>query len=656
MLLTKEFIISLLLLLLLSDSLHAQANLNFNGSFTVGKYKGSAEFGYQILSNRDTVFNGPFLMQHSNLPDLLSKKDSYFSFQGTFRNNIPEGSWRFSFGEFLVDTTEGVEVSKYQYTVKTKGIHDEASGIILAGRPHGKWTQIIQRIKASQVDETLFRSEIDFNRGIPQKGFRIQNERRTLMGRFLRDGLAHDVWELYSTDVPGATESWHFTEGVLNKITIYLDDSTISVPMNTAVMENPHILNLNDRYLEIIRLNQRLTSDHSVEIKDEMTELLAENGNHYLKIDNILSKLGESSFMPEFKVKLDHKPLDVNNINLLDSIKILHDKSDRISKELLKNTQLNILKLSDDKTLFLMSVISEITKKHLWLLQEVTEFYDLGILPFVPLENILTKLWPQGVPSTNVSVTYEEVDDTVERIYTGPNAESYRFDKDGIAGVYELSQYVSGCLESIQYKLRHRLTLEQRQKELMALEETLIAEVATLNLLVDSLLGSNPDMPNSAINDVKTTARRELSLYSALEGITEKPYQARLLTGCFKQLQDLSLTLAMLPDHNQEIKQTYTDQVWNPFTATLMNEEVKKRLTEAYNEVLIPYLLAELKNNLSCENVTHLKLLMESTHQRMLLLRNEDTKKLERRLRGERDPLAIMKLFGIQTEIKVDGL
>ncbi|MCG8319908.1 MAG: hypothetical protein MI921_10430 [Cytophagales bacterium] len=652
MLLFKEITLFLWLSIVVHYSLYGQMALNYSGPYKAGKYEGMAEFGYKLLDG-DTIFDGPFQMQHANLKDLLSKQDLYFYFEGAFQNNVPDGPWRFQFGEFTIDDAEVLEVIDYYYKVKTNGIYHETSGNILEGTPHGRWTQTTQHIRESQVQETLFKSTIDFDRGVPQKSFSIQNERMTLMGRFLRDGLAHDVWELYSADEPGVIESWHFSEGSLDKILVKKNDFTVTLEVYNDGIENPQIINLDERYLEIIKLNQRLTGDNRVEIKGKLNSLLVENAKHYRKIDDLLSKLGKSRFMPEFKVKVNYNSLNNNELNQLDSIKAYYTESKKISEALLKSTQLNILKMSDNEAFFLLSVVDELSGKHLSLLEEVTRLYDRNILSFVPREHISSILWQHDAISTEIGVTYEFVDSVITRSYKGPNAEAYQFEKDDIEGIYELAKYVAGSMESIQTQLNEKLTNEQRQTQLMMLEEGLIAEMTALNDLVDSLREKITGEPQSTLVAVKRAATNELSEYSSMNDLAKKPDRARWLTSCFDQMQDLSEKISMLQVQMDAIKVLYTDQVWNPFTATVMNEQVKRHITGAYREILVPYLFNELNNALSCNNTPQLISLLENTHKRMLALREEDTGKLERKLKREVDPLAIMQLFNIQTDNKV---
>ncbi|WP_281540237.1 hypothetical protein [Maribacter aestuarii] len=55
-----------------------------------------------------------------------------------------------------------------------------------------------------------------------------------------------------------------------------------------------------------------------------------------------------------------------------------------------------------------------------------------------------------------------------------------------------------------------------------------------------------------------------------------------------------------------------------------------------------------MSNDLSCDNAQELVHLFKSTHVRMLALRTEETKKLERKLKRVEDPLVIKELFNLQ--------
>ena len=177
----KIFVLGLFVCLPWSST--GQEQLEYSGPFKVGKYEGEAQYGYTLVEG-DTLLNGAFNMQRSSLEALLENEDISFSFDGSFKNNYPEGPWSFQFGEFQSDRK--TQVVDYQYQLKVSGIQQEASGEIRQGKPNGNWTHIINRIKESEIEQTLFKSLITFDNGIPQQSFRIENRNSTLVGRFLR--------------------------------------------------------------------------------------------------------------------------------------------------------------------------------------------------------------------------------------------------------------------------------------------------------------------------------------------------------------------------------------------------------------------------------------------------------------------------------------
>ena len=82
-------------------------------------------------------------------------------------------------------------------------------------------------------------------------------------------------------------------------------------------------MNLDERYTEILRLGQKLRNADGVELEEGMVKMLDANAGYYHKVDEIISTLGKSSFMPEFKVKVVHYPMSETERSLLDSIAFL---------------------------------------------------------------------------------------------------------------------------------------------------------------------------------------------------------------------------------------------------------------------------------------------------------------------------------------------
>ena len=77
----------------------------------------------------------------------------------------------------------------------------------------------------------------------------------------------------------------------------------------------------------------------------------------------------------------------------------------------------------------------------------------------------------------------------------------------------------------------------------------------------------------------------------------------------------------------------------------LCRKAVKKRITDAYEEVLIPYFLNQAGADSDCSEIANLVAQMNRTYDRMFALRTLMTKKLERKLKREDNPKTVMLLL-----------
>ncbi len=633
--------IAVVLLTSFSFLAHCQQNITFNDSLQIGKYKGVAEFEYKIIES-DTLLDGPFLMRRSSLGALLKNGDYSFLFKGNFKDNYPSGYWEFEFGKFQSDSI--TKVLDYQYLLNITGTQESARGELINGRPNGIWSIEKNEIEDSKINRTLFKSTIDFKDGVPQKSFRIENDSSTLVGRFLRNGLAHDEWTLYSENDIGLVESWFFTNGRLRKVETNVEGELNTVDFYTKEILDPKTIILDENYLKILNIIKK-TKDTFNLSQSPINTTLKENSAYYRKIDEILSKLGKSAFYPKFKVKVPYYPLDSMQSVLLDSAKVLYKKSRQVSESLLGNTQLNILKMADDNALFFHSVVDEISKRFLDPLAEILEYHESNILQYVSLDELVSHIWPDGTPSDQIIINVKEQG---SRTFSGFRATNFNINENSATAIHEMASYAFTNIDSIQGILNERLTKDKRQQEFIALEEQIIAQVNQLNKDLDSLVEGLPQRYLQVFDKIKSIANENLSEYSKMNETPAKRELGTQLVNCFKSMDALTKALAQQPSRAKDIEDKYQDAIWNPFMATIMNEEVKKRITTAYQKILVPHILNSIKKDLGCDNVDKMVLLLNNAHLRMLEMRDEDTSRLERKLKREQDPLVIIQLFNLE--------
>ena len=68
---------------------------------------------------------------------------------------------------------------------------------------------------------------------------------------------------------------------------------------------------------------------------------------------------------------------------------------------------------------------------------------------------------------------------------------------------------------------------------------------------------------------------------------------------------------------------------------------------DAYGQLLIPSILEKIENESSCDKTQSFHMMLDTLYQRMQELRNQNTSKLERKLKNEDDPDVVLQLFEI---------
>ncbi len=627
--------------------MRAQEEQTYQGPLSVSGYHGDADYTY-LLVDGDTVLNGPFRLRKANLDALLQKQDYSFDFKGNFRNNFPVGPWRFQFGTFQSNNES--QVVDYQYRVAISGVQEEASGNMVNGKPDGTWQYSVNEIEDSEVSKSLFKSNISFENGVPQRNFRIENDSLTLAGRFLRNGLAHDEWSLFETTGIGAAESWFFNDGILREIRNDSNGRVEVIPIYTNDLEESKTINLDARYINAVAIWQSLERTSHPVVNGKMQRLLSENASYYKKIDGILSELGESAFLPEFKVKVPYYPFTETEQVQLDSIATNFFEAKKISDAYLENTQLSILKLSDSDAAYLFEVITKIDKDYLKPIAKFVAYKNEGVVEFLPKEKLIQHLWSNGKPDKQISVTVNLDSTMTERAFEIDNVADFNFVNNDVNVLKQITDYALHSLLKVESLLNKKLINQQRQQELIAIEEDLISKNKQLQQLIDSTNNTISNSQKNALQQLKQLADNKLSDYSSIDEIKTKLDRGQELTICYRTFLDLAKSISVLPEKWESIQKNYQDRIWNPFMATLMDEEVKKRITGSYRRVLVPYYLEQVNTELTCAEAKKLDLLIQSTYQRMLELRIENTSKLERKLRKATDPEVVLELFGLTTE------
>ncbi|MBO6531908.1 MAG: hypothetical protein JJ885_02430 [Muricauda sp.] len=631
----KQWLFSVFLMLAVVLPSFGQDPKTYEGPLHVGDYSGQAVYQY-ILSDLDTIYNGDFLWQQSNLETLVENEDASFRFSGAFDQGIANGPWQFEFGEY--QTNSQSQVVGYEYRVLVSGTQEKGEGRLAEGKPDGNWTYTINQIKDSEIQQILFKSDITYDKGVPQQNFQIENDSSVLVGRFLRDGLAHDEWSYYGTERVEDMEDWFFDDGLLRNIRLTTDQVSNEIQIFDANAPNYKTIPLHMGYIALLEAVLQ-----EQEVESGIASILAQNLRYYQKIDNVLRQLGSDGFQMEAKVKVPFYPLDSLQTKTLEQIASDYQVAANLSRTILRNSHLNIVKRTDPEAYFYYNVAQKISTDFLEPLKALVSYQENDIVAYQEIPVMLQRLWPNGKPGTEITVAANETG--ALRSFRLPSSEEFGYEGDDLLSVAALGTYARMSLEYIKGSLASRLTNEEQLQMLNGLEEELIQLNNLLEREVDSVDGLANDYKN-ALAHLQQLADSSLTTYADMKNPNEKLTYGKSIKICLMELTDLAQSLKNIPQQQETIKKEYTNAVWNPFMANVMAEQVKKRITESYEEVLIPYFL-KATSSLECGNVKALNQQIIQTHKTILGLRNKDTRKLERKLRREKRPMEVLQLLQV---------
>lgn len=383
-----------------------QEKKQFSGPLQLGSIQGKASYQY-FLKDADTILDGPFKIQNANLGALIEKSDASIAIAGAYKNGQAQGPWSFQFGQY--ESNSESALVGFEYRVLISGRQEQGSGSFVGGKPDGQWKYSIDIIKDSEVEKNLFKSNINFKGGIPQQSFQLENQNTSLVGRTLRNGMAHDTWESYDSKVIENTESWVFNEGILEKIVLVVDGVITELPVFTSTADYKSV-DLNNAYLQLLELV--LPVDQSSVINKGVGALLKENEDYYQKMDSLLNHLGKASLKVGIQVKVPEYPLDSIAKQHLASFQKEYTQGQKIADELLQNSHLNIIKRSDADAFYHFQVVEQINKDYLTPLKTVNDLVELDLIANISFERLFERLYRGQMPKDEISVTIDSLDNT----------------------------------------------------------------------------------------------------------------------------------------------------------------------------------------------------------------------------------------------------
>lgn len=631
---------------------NAQQKQTYVGNYLLdGRFLGEVTYSY-FINKKDTILDGQFLFK-SIQKDVEDAVFNQIKMDGNYQGGLKHGNWVIEYSN-LSKTSQASEES-FQIIYNTSGVVYRTLGIFEKGKATGQWTSLLLKLENSLVVDTIFQSSASFvdNKLVGKISGVEKGVHYT--GSINANGFLDDVWQFNFSN--NTSETRTYQDGILLKyISVSNVDTTLISEYNRDSIQQEknawQRVPLSSRYFQAIEIMARMNSDQNAEKLEDSHGFL---GNLDTIIEHTFSFFtsykGEQIWQltpggaPEIEVFVRLKPYPYS----ADENKKIKDLEDltadfiRQAHQTLQSKTIEIEKLANLDLLLATTYIAQYNMRMMKVQRFVAKLSDPA-LNYVDRRKYIKYVIQQISLPQEVTVLFD--DSLVTRPY------SFAQPKINENGVYtsliDWCQRASKDLKKLQTEINSILADKMKEQRLLELEDRYI----TLSDSLENLY--NPDAEFAELNLFQTrTAAQVLALnkemvydYARLD-LENKLQQVEPLMACTEKLIHLYHVQDQMPRRLKRIEELYTRTVWNPFTMTYIDERMKERVYLAFSEELMTWFLTEVDKNISCSSTFDWKETFTTIYNRMIDLRNQDTKDIERALRGVQNPQRIMNILGL---------
>ena len=620
--------------------------------------KGEVSYHFQI-KNRDTIWNNGFEFNKSIKDSSDQKQLNGIHIAGNFKNGYKDQKWDFSSKQLT--PSQDISINGYYLKYLSNGTENSVNAYFTNGNASRKWESKTVNITNSKIDDTLFLAQSFFDNNHFSGDFYSVKPGIRIIGQTDDDGFFHGEWifEFDNKELKKIKEVRTFEKGILVDHTIEKDGEKYNIKhvgLDKTFDEDEVWVEIeaDSDFFDII-----FQTNFGKEKKDdtsELTDRIIQESNTFLKQsiisfvkseDKAIWSITEDSNIKLPLLKIKKYAYTEEEKNLIDSaLRNIH-KSKTIVNNYLKDPQVELNKHSYKELALYYEIYSEYIDEIIKL-EKVFNLFNLPSYEYINREKIMPYIFEEiHYPS---EVTFEFKDEIKKEVIEFP--ENLKVED---ATIKSLAQHANEILILLKAKLelvepiiernRKRFEIEDKEKELLLYRDSI--KTLFSNTLEDENFNS---LHHRYGENIISYSSNQFKEYAKLP-IEERVEITDKLLNCLRRFIESYNQFTKLQEQTERIKEEYTRVVWNPFTFTDMDEIVKERVYNAYSKDLIPFLLDDLKNNITCNKIELRLQNFTKVYEKMMVLRNQDTKEIERALRRVHDPKKIIEILSLELEL-----
>lgn len=615
-------------------SMLAQNRSSYSDSLKICNYKGVGNFSYH-KHKQDTVLDGEFTFQCAsvNLPEL--EKPIFLDIEGTYKSNVPTGYWEMTLGDYTIDQSVGYD--RNIFLVRVNGFKINIKGKVNKRKAIGEWMLNEIPLKKSQPGTPSFNSRMSFSDGRLEGSLSLSDLDYILEADIVNNADQQSFWTLKNIGSGNkeVIEKWHFENGNLLKL-----DLLDSVKLDLRGGNNSRFikLNLDTNFFKLLQLKLQIQDSVQYDFK-EVKNLFSKNSSLTGKFDSIFSALGIDLFKRNIRIGISSFPYDKNELQALDTIYGNYQAAKKVFQKLMSHSTLGILEHSNPLVQLKFDQLNNLNSGVIQPLSSIINYAEDSSLVFVERGLLFNHFFPKESVS--------EIRDSIEFLKRTGKRKNELEEKKRTKGLEEIalvSSLLRKKLVSIERDLEKEIQDYQRNEALEKTEILILAQVDTINSNVDSVRAVLSSSFQAVLDSIDDFVVNSLNDYLENSAESDGLNEAQKELKCLRSVNALVIAIAGIPDSLKKMEAHYTEVIWNPFTQTNMEEIQKKRILEAYKEILQTHYIQFVTNHISCDNIEELSTFPQKLYGRIFDLKRVRTKSIEHKLRYT---LSIKELEGL---------
>lgn len=612
--------------------------------------KGQAEYEIKIVKS-DTLKNGLFLFLA--LDNDREGKFLKYTLDGNYINDFKSGKWIFTETELIPSSQPSIK--NYEIVNKATGATTLITADFEAHKVNGNWNIEKRIIRKSEVLPSHINADLNFNENRLNDSFNIKFNNWSISGQVDDNGFVDGTWQLKLIDASAQDyiEFYNFASGELRNHYVLFDNQKIDYDysgLNMNESQNSKSLveaDFNETFFEVLKLYKYQDSNKQISLNNQ-------NQNHqsslfilqevFEMVNLYHNKLNETNTTNKLNfgtVKLQRYTFNNSQKELLSVCNSLNNKIKSKIKSLQSNSQIEIERFNNktlDEYFNLITIYNNQTKNY----NEIIEIINNEAFVYVDKAKPLSAIFPEVNFNKsfylNLGVEKELYD---KNLPDNLNLESF--------SLVKIKNHLAKAMDNINnIEKEVDLILEQNKKQtnLFKIEQEIIENKAQIDSLFSAVNSDSNTYISQVSGYITNFTTREFENYAASD-TSVKAEIASDINACFNNLIQLHVELGYQPTKDQRLEEAFSRVILNPYTMTDMTERLKPRIYNAYYQHILPYLLENISRNLDCKSLNAKVKSFDKVFQKMLELRDEDTKEIERLLRRRDDVNQILNILDL---------